>query len=176
MARPASALDLAEIYRRHHDLVWRSLRGLGVAAHAVDDATQDVFVVVQRRREDYDGRAPVRQWVLGIARNVAAKYRERSARKAARLELLEGDEPPVVAHEDATEAVAQREAADLVTRFLDTLDDDRRAVFVLADVEGLTAPEIAELLGVKLNTVYSRLRLARRRLELGLAAWREDEG
>ena len=64
--------------------MWRSIRALGVDAALADDATQDVFMVVHRRIRDYDGRTPVRRWVLGIARNVAYKYRERSSRSAAR--------------------------------------------------------------------------------------------
>lgn len=164
-ARHASEpLDLREVYRVHHGLVWRSLRGLGVPEHAVDDALQDVFMVVYRRRDAYDGRAALRKWVLGIARNVALKYRERSARHVARVEPVD-EEPPAAGAPGPDEALARQQAAAMVGRFLDTLDPDKRAVFVLSDVEGLSAPEIADVLGVKLNTVYSRLRAARQRFE-----------
>jgi RNA polymerase sigma-70 factor (ECF subfamily) len=171
--RGVIALDLEEVYRVHHGLVWRSLRGLGVPEHAVDDAVQDVFVVVHRRRHAYDGRASLRKWVLGIARNVALKYRERTARHVARVDPVE-DEPPATGAPGLDEAMAERQAAVMVDRFLDTLDPDKRAVFVLADVEGLSAPEIADVLGVKLNTVYSRLRVARQKFEQAVARHRSE--
>ncbi len=170
-------LDLATVYRQHHDLVWRSVRALGVDAALADDATQDVFMVVHRRIRDYDGRTPVRRWVLGIARNVALKYRERSSRSAARLRSLAGDDEapraqPRVVDLSAEDALARREAAGVVERFVDGLDPDKRAVFVLCEVEGLSAPEVSGVLGIKLNTVYSRLRVARQKFEQAIARHR----
>ena len=149
------------VYGAHFRFVWRTLRALGVPAAATDDAAQDVFVVVHRRLGDFDGRAPIRAWLFGIARNVARRHRERAHR-----------EPPLhlVGEGRALDDTMQlREAASLVERFLDTLDDDQRAVFVLAQLEGLTAPEIAEALGVNPNTVYSRLRTARLKFERAVA-------
>lgn len=170
-------LDLATVYRQHHDLVWRSIRALGVDAALADDATQDVFMVVHRRIRDYDGRTPVRRWVLGIARNVALKYRERSSRSAARLRSLAGEDEapraqPRVVDLSAEDALARREAAGVVERFVEGLDPDKRAVFVLCEVEGLSAPEVSGVLGIKLNTVYSRLRVARQKFEQAIARHR----
>lgn len=163
------ALELDAVFRAHHDLVWRCLRGLGVDPSLVDDATQDVFMIVHRRLGDYDGHTPVRRWVLGIARNVALKYRTRAARTHERRAVPEQDDVldalPSPAAPAPDEAVAEREAADLVDRFVDALEPDQRAVFVLSEVEGMTAPEIAALLEVNLNTVYSRIRAVRRRFE-----------
>ncbi|MEM6991810.1 MAG: RNA polymerase sigma factor [Myxococcota bacterium] len=161
---PAPA-DLTTIYREHHATVWRSLRGFGIGEPHVDDATQDVFVIVQRRLDVYDGRVPLRRWILGIARNVALKYRERSARAHARIAALDEQTPPVARQSDPADAVAQREASDLVAAFLETLRPDKRAVFTLIDIEGLSAVEAADVLDVNLNTVYSRLRVARQRFE-----------
>ncbi|HET6585721.1 MAG TPA: RNA polymerase sigma factor, partial [Nannocystaceae bacterium] len=140
------ALDLRAAFREHHDFVWRSLAHLGVRSEWVDDAVQDVFVIAHRRREAFDGRAPVRHWLYGIARNVASKYRERSARAASRstshsehAELDRGIEAiaPVEAE------LSRVEAANFVEEFIATLDVDQRAVFVLADIEGHSAVEIA---------------------------------
>jgi RNA polymerase sigma-70 factor, ECF subfamily len=169
------ALDLESIYRMHHGLVWRSLRGLGVPEHAVDDAVQDVFIIVHRRRGDFDGRVSVRRWVLGIARNVALKARERMARELARVEPV-SQEPHAHDVPAPDERLARQQAAAFVHRFLDRLDSDKRSVFVLMDVEGLSAPEVAELLEIKLNTVYSRLRVARQRFERALARRRGTGG
>lgn len=179
--RSERAPDLATIYRAHHATIWRSLRGFGVPPHLVDDATQDVFVIVQRRLHVYDGRVPLRRWLLGIARNVAMKARERHARHHARTDALEPHAPPVVRAPQAEDAVAQAEASELVAEFLETLRPDKRAVFTLIDIEGMSAPEVAEVLGIKLNTVYSRLRVARQRFEQAIASktrrssWKSNE-
>ncbi|MCA9712582.1 MAG: sigma-70 family RNA polymerase sigma factor [Myxococcales bacterium] len=152
-------VEFGEVYARHYDAAWRCLRALGVPPDAIDDATQDVFMVVMRRLPAFDHAAPVRSWILGIARNMALKYRDRQRRAAPRLALVPA-EPP--APEDV---VARRDAAAVVERFLDSLDADQRAVFVLAQLEGSSVAEVAQILGINLNTAYSRLRLARRRFE-----------
>ena len=153
--------DLTAAFRTHHDFVWRSLARLGVHGDAIDDAVQDVFVIAHRRGDNYDGRAPLRHWLYGITRNIALKHRERSAR--ARVRASEGTDVRRV-----DDPIAQRDTIATVERFLAELDDDQRAVFMLAEIEGHTAPEIADMLRVKLNTVYSRLRLARARFERAL--------
>jgi len=149
------------LYAAHFRFVWRTLRALGVPAAATDDAAQDVFLVVHRRLDDYDDRLPIRGWLFGIARNVARRHRERARREPPLHLVGEG--------RGIDDAMQLREAATFVERFLDTLDDDQRAVFVLAQLEGLTAPEIAESLGVNPNTVYSRLRTARLKFEKAVA-------
>lgn len=168
------ALDLRAAFREHHDFVWRSLAHLGVMAEWIDDAVQDVFVIAHRRRDRFDGRAPVRHWLYGIARNIALKYRERRARAAARESELAQRSPSAVPEPGDAE-LSRVEAASFVEQFLTTLDADQRAVFVLADIEGHSAAEIAALVGSNINTVYSRLRLARRRFEQAVALRRQEE-
>jgi RNA polymerase sigma-70 factor (ECF subfamily) len=173
------ALDLRAAFREHHDFVWRSLAHLGVMDEWIDDAVQDVFVIAHRRRDAFDGRAPVRHWLYGIARNIALKYRERRARAATRESAhVEPPSWPRCGQAVATSGEAELsrvEAASFVERFLATLDPDQRAVFVLADIEGHSAAEIAALVGSNVNTVYSRLRLARRRFEQAVATRRQEE-
>lgn len=167
----AGSPNFEAVYREHHDFVWRSLRGMGLSEAAVDDATQEVFLVLHRRLGDFDPeRGSLRAWIYGVARMTARKYRRSHAQRMER-------EVPTEASENASrapapsrgagpeEAVARTEAARLVQEFLESLDEDKREVFVLADIEGMTAPEIASSLGVNLNTVYSRLRLARKRFD-----------
>ncbi len=167
------ALDLHATFRDHHDFVWRSLAQLGLASTEVDDALQDVFVIAYRRRADFDGRTAVRGWLYGIARNVALKHRERTARGLARTAPVEA--AATAASDDAVDLeLARQEAAVLVERFLAVLDLDQRTVFVLAEIEGHSAPEIAAMVGSNLNTVYSRLRLARRRFARVLELRSED--
>lgn len=168
----APCVALSEVYRVHVDFVWRVVRRLGVPDGAVDDVVHDVFLVVQRRLEDYDARYSMRSWLVGIARRVAKDYFRGRERTNARLRLVP---QPVIA--PTPEEVAERtQAADFVRRFLDALELDQRMVFMLADVEGMTAPEIAQALRVKLPTVYSRLRLAREKFERAVARLRAQQG
>ncbi|HEY8376482.1 MAG TPA: sigma-70 family RNA polymerase sigma factor, partial [Nannocystis sp.] len=154
-ARPT----LEEVYRDHADFVWRLLRSLGVDEAGREDVFHEVFLVVHRRLPSYDGRASVRSWLFGIARNVVLHHRRGWARHLRRLSVA----PAPSATPGPEEVVAQLEARALVDRFLSTLSEEHRLVFVLAELEGLRVPEIAEQLGINVNTLYSRLNSARRR-------------
>lgn len=138
------------VYQRELDYVWRTLGRLGVPPAEVADAAHDVFVVVYRRWSTYDRDRPIRPWLFGIARKVAAGRRRRRPDELAIADTTTNDE------EHATR--------DLVWRALALLDEDRRDVVVLHDLEGYTGVEIAEQLGIPANTVHSRLRLARAEL------------
>lgn len=148
------------VYEEHVDFVWRSMRRLGVPEPMVDDAVQETFLVVHRRLPDFEGRSSLKTWIFSIALGIARNFR-RSAQRRGKLEPIAAEATLLDPSADP-EALAQRaQAVKQLDRILDELDDDKRAVFVMAEIEQLTAPEIAEILGVKLNTVYSRLRTAR---------------
>ncbi|MCY0995414.1 sigma-70 family RNA polymerase sigma factor [Nannocystis sp. ILAH1] len=163
MPLPQEALpDFAAVYRANYGFVWRTIRHLGVDPARVDDAVQDTFLVVYRRLPEFAGRAAVRTWLFEIARRIASRYRRSAAREEPRRCAL--SEAEVLA--PAVEApVEQAEAAALLQGFLDGLDRDQAVVFVMTELEQWQAPEIAAELGVNLNTVYSRLRAARRELD-----------
>jgi RNA polymerase sigma-70 factor (ECF subfamily) len=160
--------SLDEVYRDHVDFVARITRQLGVPAAHVEDVVHDVFVVVHRRLPDYEPRAPLRSWLYGITKRVVMHHQRHARRLSAREQQVAAPVPEPGPDED----LAQRRAARVAEACLARLDASQRVVLVLADVEGMTAPEIADTLGVKLNTVYSRLRLARRRFERLLAQHR----
>ena len=147
---------LGQIYAEHHPFVWRSLARLGVHDARLPDAVHDVFMVVARRLAEYEGRASMRTWLFAIAMRVAQGVRRDFAREQReRLrDVSHGSHAP---HDGA-------DAARILHDLLEHLDDDRRAVFIMAELEGMTAPEIAMATGTKLPTVYSRLRLAREEL------------
>lgn len=147
------------VYERHFDFVWRNLRRLGVEESSVDDAAHDVFLVVYRQLPQFDGRN-YKSWLFAIAQRVAWHYRRAYARRrtdplAEETLRDESSSCPDQSHE-------KREARDLVNTLLGQLSEDRRAVFVLSELEQLGMPQIAEMLRIPLNTAYSRLRLARR--------------
>lgn len=157
LAQPETFFDFAEVYEEHFTFVWKSLRRLGVPPASIDDAAQDVFVVVHRKLETFEGRSSLKTWLFGIAHLIALGYHKRPA--APRCEAG----PDALASPDTgpLERAATNEALRFVEQFLDTLDDLKRPVFVLAEFEQMSVPEIATALDVNVNTVYSRLRTVR---------------
>jgi RNA polymerase sigma-70 factor (ECF subfamily) len=160
-------MTLAEIYAAHFDFVWRNVRRLGVPPHSVDDAVQDVFLVVHRRLSEFEGRSSLRTWLFGILRRVVRDHRPQRRERAtdpARLDDLAGQ---VAAGQ--FDSLAERQAVDLVFAMLAELDDDKREAFVLIDMEHMSVPEAAEALHANVNTVYARIRAARTELGKSLA-------
>jgi RNA polymerase sigma-70 factor (ECF subfamily) len=154
------------IYAEYFRFVWHGLRRLGVDNASADDAAQDVFLVLHRRLDELDDGVPVKVWLFRVAMHVAKDHRRRARRKGG-LDPLDDALPDP--GPGPSETAARAEALRTLDRLLDALDDERRAVFVMAEVEQMTAPEIAEVLGVKLNTVYSRLRGARAAFDAAVA-------
>lgn len=155
-------LDLERVYRDHVDYVVRAARGFGVAPSLVDDVVQDVFVAVHGKLSTFEGRSTLRTWITGILIRVALTHRRRTKRDVFMDAVDESIEASDVG---ADERIARMQAETLVSRLLDTLDDDKRIVFVLAEIEEVPVTEIAEALNIPLNTAYSRLRLARKDFE-----------
>jgi RNA polymerase sigma-70 factor (ECF subfamily) len=153
----------AQLYESQFSFVWRSVRRLGVAAATMDDVVQEVFVVVHRNLAKFEGRSSSKTWLFGIVLNVV-----RAHRRGLRAEPLQAAtaaiaDPERVADPAAgpLELATKAEAVRVVDALLDSLDDEKREVFVLAELEQMSAPDIAHAIGIPLNTVYSRLRLAR---------------
>jgi RNA polymerase sigma factor (sigma-70 family) len=144
---PPRADSFHQLYAREFDYVWRTLGRLGVPPGDIADGVHDVFVVLYRRWAEQDWSRPIRPWLFGIARRVAA-----AARRKQRT--VDRDIDPAVApppHADR----------DLLWQALSELSDERLEVLVLHDFEGYTGAEIARLLDIPTNTVHSRLRVAR---------------
>ena len=161
----AHACDPHQLFDTHLSFVWRNLRRLGVPDSQVEDAAQDVFLVVHRRWETWSpGLSTIETWLFGIVLRIARNYRRAQRRRL--LWLL-----PATSHEALSdiptsadgpaEILARREAVTLFERALAELDETKRAVFLLVDVEQLAVPEAAVALGINLNTAYWRLRKAR---------------
>jgi len=158
--------------------VWRNLRRLGVPDTILEDAAQDVFLVVHRRWDSFDSRwSSVETWLFGILMRVARNHRRSLRRRAWAIPSSMGDVIEVVPSPAAgpAELVARREAVALLDRLLDSLDEDKRAIIVLVDIEQLSVPQAAESLEVNLNTAYWRLRTARTQLRKSLARVRATE-
>jgi RNA polymerase sigma-70 factor (ECF subfamily) len=182
-AAPGAAPDPApltprRLYDSHFSFVWRNLRRLGVPDVIVEDAAQDVFLVVHRRWDSFDARwSSVETWLFGILLRVARNHRRSLKRRGVWFVPGGGDAVATVPSSDAGPAdlVARREAAAVLERLLDGLDDEKRALLVLVDVEQMSVPQAAEALGINLNTAYWRLRTARKRLERALVRLKATE-
>lgn len=152
----AAVPTIAGVFEAHGDYVYRCLRGLGVRDDFLDDAQQDVFLVVQDKLGAFDGRAKLRTWLYAIVLRIARRFRERAAIEAQRYSATEPESGARLELE-----VEHGEKLELARRALGALDDAKREVFVLAVIEQMSAKEIADVLSVPMNTVYSRLRAAR---------------
>lgn len=171
----AHTAPFERVYEEFFAFAWRNLRRLGVAESDLRDAAQDVFLVIHRRLPEYDEQGSLRAWVYSIVRRVAADARRTRLRKqppsADSLDQVADHRAP-----NPEKYALQNEALRRLLTLLDTLDADKREVLVLVDLEGLSVPEVAELVGANLNTVYSRLRAARQCMREGHARMQARSG
>lgn len=158
----------SKLYRSHFSFVWKLVLRLGVHESDVEDVIQDVFRTAYRRFDDYDRGRPFRRWVYGIAFHTVGDYRRKRSREVSRAARA-GDTPL-----PTTSAFEQIAARRSIMQALDTMDFDQRTVFVLKELEEWSAPEISEELQVPLNTVYSRLRLARAKFKAAVQQQRAE--
>jgi RNA polymerase sigma-70 factor (ECF subfamily) len=149
---------LETMVEQHFDLVWRSLRRLGVADNALDDAAQQVFIVAARKLDAIEV-AGERAYLVGIATRVASDMR----RTWARRREAPGEDPAERSDPQASteELVDQKRARQMLDDILSAMPMDLRAAFTMFEIEGMSAPEIAVALAIPIGTVSSRLRRAR---------------
>jgi RNA polymerase sigma-70 factor (ECF subfamily) len=177
---PVASFTFQAVYDANVDFVWKTLCRLGVHGSAVEDAAQEVFVVVHRKLGSFEGRSSMRTWLFQIARRVAHD-RRRTVRRKERPQRPDESVPDldaIAADESESPDASARKAGAVRVLYalLDTLDAGKREVFILAELEQLAAPQIAEVLGINVNTVYSRLRLAREAFNLALARHHVRDG
>ena len=167
--REAAPLNVSEVHEKHADFVWRSLQRLGVRSADLEDLLQEVFIVVHRRLESFDGSARLTTWLFGICVRVASGYRNRAhvrrERSGTEPELFDAiPQEPAQGAANPEQALLDKELREELEELLDGLDPVKRAMVVMFEIEGMSAPEIATLTDVPVNTVYSRLATARAEL------------
>jgi RNA polymerase sigma-70 factor (ECF subfamily) len=174
---PVARPSFDETYRTFFPFVFRNAGRLGVHRASIDDVVQEVFLVVHRRLPDYDGRAPMKSWVYGILAHVVRTHRRTLRRRDVASSDVEAADLVAEAYAEPHRLAEQREAARLLFSLLDRLDDDKREVLILSELEQMTVPEIAHAIGANLNTVYSRVKAAKKAFieihsrESARAAW-----
>ena len=174
---PATAggdLTFDEVYDTNADFVWRSARRLGVGDHAIDDVLQQVFLVVHRRLAEFEGRSSMKTWLFSILLRVVKDERRSIRRKSPHWMSGSADPDALEDEGNDPEALASRaEASRTIDFLLESLDGEKRAVFVMAELEQMTANEISEATGLDPKAVYSRLRAARTDFERAATKWRK---
>jgi RNA polymerase sigma-70 factor (ECF subfamily) len=159
-----------DVYRAHFAFVWRSAKRLGVRDASLDDVVQEVFVVVHRRLASFEGRSSLKTWLFGITLRVVRDHRRAARRKDPGAPV--DPDSLGAATGGPGENAEKAEAVRVLHALLDELPDDRREVFVMVELEQMAIPEIAEALGINVNTAYARLRVARQEFEQALARHR----
>lgn len=150
---------LQEIYRAHAGFVWRVIRRSGLSEADSRDACQEVFLTVHRALPTFEGRSAMTTWLYAICRSVVRDWRKRAYRRYERVDSELAEDPGRESTLPPAEGEAQR--LQILSTILGQISDAQREVFELAELEGLSGPEIAEMLNLPIGTVYSRLRLAR---------------
>jgi RNA polymerase sigma-70 factor (ECF subfamily) len=150
--------DFRALYDEQFGYVFHTLRRLGVPERDLEDLVHEVFIAFYRGQASYDPARPLKPWLFGIAFRVASDHRRRAQNRYE----IPGEKPDFAdGRPGADEQLAASQGRELVLQALATLDLDRRAVFVMHDIDEHSMPEIAAVLSVPINTLYSRLRLAR---------------
>ena len=159
--RQSDELETAVVYEQHADFVWRTLQHLGVRQAELEDLAQEVFITVHRRIASFDGRSKLTTWLFGVCLHLVQRHRRRGY---FRFEFLHAEPPERIDPHTPEQEYAGEETRVLLQRLLEKLSPERRATFVLFEIEGVSCAEIAELTAVPIGTVYSRLHLARKQV------------
>jgi len=160
-SHPMAPISFDQLFADHVRYVGRTLRYLGVPEADLDDACQEVFIVVHRRIGELERPDGVRSWIRQVCVHVA-----QNARRAVRRRRDAGIDPPEVPTPATQDANVERgEMRTRLLAILDRLSEEQRAVFVLYEIEQLAMAEVAVAVGCPLQTAYSRLHVARARVE-----------
>jgi RNA polymerase sigma-70 factor (ECF subfamily) len=174
-ADAAAGLTIRDVHDRHADFVWRTLQRLGVRSMDLEDQMQEVFIVAHRRLGSFNGSSALNTWLFGICLRVAAAHRRRAHVRRERAQSDAEDELALESGANPESAAIERETRRELDELLGTIDLEKRAVFVMFEVEGLTTSEIASVMGTPVGTVYSRLAAARAELAKAAARRRRRE-
>jgi RNA polymerase sigma-70 factor, ECF subfamily len=155
---------LAALVIEHSAFVWRVLSHLGVPRERLEDASQEVFLVLLDRMPTFRGQSSLKTWLYGVCRNIARAERRRHLRREIPSDPL----PEKVVQPAQEGELWIRRAHEQLVRALSALDDEQRQVFILFELEELPMDEIAKLTRTPLKTCYSRLYSSRDRVHAEL--------
>jgi RNA polymerase sigma-70 factor, ECF subfamily len=157
------------VYQEYFDFVWTSARRLGIQPSGMDDLIQEVFLVIHSKLHTVEKRESLRSWIYSVVRRTASNHRRARRAHADSSSGPPGDGEARSREPTPLENTERNAGFQLLMTLLDQLEAPKREIFSLVDVEDLSVPEAAEVLGIPLNTAYSRLRVARQNFEAALA-------
>jgi RNA polymerase sigma-70 factor (ECF subfamily) len=175
--KSAGATSFIELYRAHFAYVWKSARRLGVPAAEVDDVVQETFLTVHRLLDSYEQQGTERAWVFSVLFRVVQRHHRTTHRRTVLMDgAIDVDALAGSSTRAPDKSAETNESARMLEEILDSLDPEKRAVLVLAELEEKTVTEIASILAINVNTASSRLRLAREHVEAAMTRHRARDG
>jgi RNA polymerase sigma-70 factor, ECF subfamily len=172
----AAALTFETVYEQHFDFVWSMTRRFGVPPETMDDVVQEVFMVVHKKLHTLESPEALRSWLYGIVRRRASGHHRQSWTQKTTGGVGVEDMPDVDGMQSPADLAEQSDSVRTLWALLDSIDPPKREVFIMAELQELTCPEIAKALNIPLNTAYSRLRHAREAFEAALARQKAKRG
>ncbi len=173
MRNKPPAPTFEEVFDAEFHYVRRSLLRLGVRPADVEDLCQDVFLQVYRTFDAYDPARPIRPWLFAFAFRVASNHRRRMGTWRGEPSASPPERPTAG---DPEALMADRQKTSRVLDALASLTLEKRSLLVMFDIDGFAAPEVADVLNIPINTVYSRVRKARAELRRSLQRFAMQSG
>lgn len=161
--------DAEAAFALHGDFVWRVLQRLGVREADLEDMTQEVFVVVHRQIGAFDGRSRMTTWLYGIAFRVASTQRRRAWVRREQSTAEIPDAPAIGA--DPEEQLSDAQERQKLAEVLDLMTMEKRALFVMFELDEMSCEDIARVMEIPVGTVHSRLHHAREDFRGALKRW-----
>ena len=155
------------IYQQYFDFVWSSVRRLGVGGASMDDVVQEVFIVVHSRLHTLQQPESLRSWIYGVVRRTVSSHRRSHRAQVVRESVVAGE--GLARARTPLDLTEQAGELKLLNKLLAGMDEAKREIFLLVELDELSVPEVADALEIPLNTAYSRLRAARLAFEEALA-------
>ena len=163
------APSFQSVYREYFNFVWSSVRRLGVGTESLDDLVQEVFIVIHGKLDTLERPDALRSWIYSVVRRTVSTHRRAKRTRAVAGHPASVEAEVVSPSPSPLEQTETNAELQLLGDLLAELDEPKREVLALVELEELTIPEVAEILGIPLNTAYSRLRAARQAFDAALA-------
>jgi len=165
---PAAVPPFHTVYAKYFDFVWATARRLGVDSAAIDDVVQEIFIAVHGSISTLQRPDALKSWVYSVARRTISNHHRAVRARGGKGSTVVDHE--LESHQPTPFEVTQKNAdLQLLANLLAELDEPKREVFALVELEEMTVPEVAEALEIPVNTAYSRLRAARLAFEAAVA-------
>jgi RNA polymerase sigma-70 factor (ECF subfamily) len=158
---------------KYQDRIYRLIQRLVSGSDAIDDLAQEVFIRAYRSLGDFKGESSLYTWLYKIALNLCRNHYRTRGRRPAHEELDDADGATGLEAAGGTpeDEVFRREFWEQLRRGLDELPAEQREAVVFCDLEGMSYEEMADVMGVPIGTVRSRIFRGRRALQQRLAAF-----